>query len=247
MLLPRYFSPFQRHHYRSLNDTSCTFPWNLHALPLFFPYCLTFPVRNDHSRAQRISAAWHFSSFTQLHTKTALHPAPPLFLLWTIAPGCFSAFNCCISFSLRLTFSAVFCVCCFVLARVPCFFFACQFSRNYPCQFFRGGAFLYSGFNFSHSDLPFPTRCCIPYVRSGLYQLVIRVKGFRVCALHCDLAITSITHCIIRFCPSVWTPRFQRIECVSLVHGPRWLFLLSRHHEAISAAANQKPFVNKDL
>ena len=45
----------------------------------------------------------------------------------------------------------------------------------------------YSGFNFSHSDLPFPTRCCIPYVRSGLYQLVIRVKGFRVSAHDLDL------------------------------------------------------------
>jgi len=75
---------------------------------------------------------------------------------------------------------------------------------------------IYSGFNFSHSDLPFPTRCCIPYVRSGLYQLVIRVKGFRVCALHCDLAITSITHCIIRICPSAWTPRFERVElCIA--------------------------------
>jgi len=73
-----------------------------------------------------------------------------------------------------------------VLARVPCFF-ACQFSRNYPRQFFREEAFLYSEFNFSHSDLPFPTRCCIPYVRSGLYQLVIRVKGFRVSAHDLDL------------------------------------------------------------
>ena len=36
-------------------------------------------------------------------------------------------------------------------------------------------------------------------------------------------------------------------SCLSLVHGPRWLFLLSRHREAISTAANQKPFVNKDL
>ena len=33
----------------------------------------------------------------------------------------------------------------------------------------------------------------------------------------------------------------------SLAHGPRGLFLLSRHRKAISAAANQKPFVNKDL
>ena len=43
----------------------------------------------------------------------------------------------------------------------------------------------YSGFTFSHYDLPFPTRYCIPYVRSGSYQLVICVKGIRVCALHC--------------------------------------------------------------
>ena len=105
------------------------------------------------------------------------------------------------------TVFAVFCVCCFVLARVP-FFFACQFSRNYPRQFFRGGAFLYSGFNFSHYDLPFPTRYCIPFVRSGVYQLVIRVKGFRVSAHDLD------THCMIRFCPSAWTPRFQKSRVV---------------------------------
>jgi len=69
---------------------------------------------------------------------------------------------------------------------------------------------LYSGFNFSHYDLPFPTRYCIPYVRSGLYQLVIRVKGFRVSAHDLD------THCMIRFCPSAWTPRFQKVElCIA--------------------------------
>jgi len=68
----------------------------------------------------------------------------------------------------------------------------------------------YSGFNFSHYDLPFPTRYCIPYVRSGLYQLVIRVKGFRVSAHDLD------THCMIRFCPSAWTPRFQKVElCIA--------------------------------
>ena len=37
---------------------------------------------------------------------------------------------------------------------------------------------VYSGFTFSHYDLPFPTRYCIAYVRSGLYQLVICVKGY---------------------------------------------------------------------
>jgi len=35
----------------------------------------------------------------------------------------------------------------------------------------------YSGYTFSNYESPFPTRDCIPYVRSGLYQLVIRVKG----------------------------------------------------------------------
>jgi len=128
----------------------------------------------------------------QLHTKTALHPAPSWLFLRLQLPYCFLPFSVSVG-----------------LCLLVYHFFACQFSRNYRRQFFRGGAFLYSGFNFWHSDLPFPTRCCIPYVRSGLYQLVIRVKGFRVCVLHCDLAITSITHCIIRFCPSAWTPRFQ--------------------------------------
>jgi len=49
----------------------------------------------------------------------------------------------------------------------------------------------YSGFNFSHYELPFPNRNCIPYVRSGLYQLVIRVKGIPVCAIHCVREVTS--------------------------------------------------------
>jgi len=49
----------------------------------------------------------------------------------------------------------------------------------------QGGQYPYSGFTFSHYDLPFPIRYYISYVRSGLYLLVIRVKGFRVCALHC--------------------------------------------------------------
>ena len=68
-------------------------------------------------------------------------------------------------------------------------------------------------------------------MRSGLYQLIIRVKGFRVSAHDLD------SHCI-RFCPSAWTPRFQRVElCVASA----WTTL------AVSAATNQKPFVNKDL
>jgi len=139
----------------------------------------------------------------------------PLLFIGKLTPGCFCAFNCRTVFCRFLCL--LFCACtCTVFLFFYFSFFACQFSRNYPRQFFRGGAFLYSGFNFSHSDLPFPTRCCILYARSGLYQLVIRVKGFRVCTLHCELAITSITHCIIWFCPSAWTPRFQKVElCIA--------------------------------
>jgi len=53
-------------------------------------------------------------------------------------------------------------------------------------------SWLYSGYIFSHYESLFPTRDCNPFVRSGLYQLVIRVKGIRVCALHCVRAVTSI-------------------------------------------------------
>jgi len=38
---------------------------------------------------------------------------------------------------------------------------------------------------FRITNCRFPTRDCIPYVRSGLSQLVIRVIGFHVSPLHC--------------------------------------------------------------
>jgi len=50
----------------------------------------------------------------------------------------------------------------------------------------------YSGYTFSHYESLFPTRDFIPFVWSGLYQLVTCVKGIRVCALHCVRAVTSI-------------------------------------------------------
>jgi len=116
------------------------------------------------------------------------HPTPPLAFHRVAHPWLFLRLQLLHTFfaSLNVLFLpfSVFVVLCLLVYRV---FFACQFSRNYPRQFFRGGACLYSGFNFSHSDLPFPTRCCIPYVRSGLYQLVIRVKGFRVCCVQAPL------------------------------------------------------------
>jgi len=147
-------------------------------------------------------------------------------------------------FAYRTVF-AVFCVCCFVLARVPCFF-ACQFSRNHPRQFFRGG----------HSyivDLTFRITNCrfLLAIVSRTWDLVCINLSFAsrdfVCARSTVSAqITSISH----FCIGTYRRGHHALRescCVSLAHGPRWLFLLSRHRKAISAAANQKPFVNKDL
>jgi len=90
-------------------------------------------------------------------------------------------------------------VLCLLVYRV---FFCVSVLAKLSTPIFPWGEFLYSGFNFSHYNLPFPTRYCIPCMRSGLYQLVIRVKGFRVSAHDLD------SHCI-RFYPSAWTPRFR--------------------------------------
>ena len=130
-----------------------------------------------------------------------------------------------------------------MLARIP-YFFACQFSRNCPRHFFLGGgAFLYSGYTFSHYESPFPTRDGIPLVRSSLYQLVIRVKGILVCALHCVRAATSIR---IAFEVFGVDTTFSESSCVSLAQGPRWLFLLSRHRKAFLLLLRSL-FVNKYL
>jgi len=102
----------------------------------------------------------------------------------------------------------------------------------------------YSGYTFLHYESPFPACDYIPYVRSGLYQLVIRVKRIRVCALHCVRAVTSSSYCIRSFVHRRGHHALRKSSFVSPAHGPRWLFLLSRHCKAISAAANQKPFCN---
>ena len=85
----------------------------------------------------------------------------------------------------------------------------------------------YSGFNFSHYDLPFPTRYCIPYVRSGLYQLVIRVKGISCVRAWPRYALHDSFLSI-----GVDTTLPKKSSFVSLAHWPRWLFLLSRHRKA---------------
>jgi len=103
----------------------------------------------------------------------------------------------------------------------------------------------YSGFNFSHYESPFPTRDFIRYVRSGLYQLVIRVKGIRVCALHCVREVPSFSHCFRSF--RLGRHAFSELSLVSLAHGPRWLFLLSRHRKAFLLLLIRCLFVNKDL
>jgi len=123
--------------YRSLNDISCTYPCNLHALPLFSPF---FPHFS--------SSEWPFPSPTNFGSMT-------LFLIYETAHRnyprilhlrCFSRGSLPLTvfasstaaytfpFGYRTVF-AVFCFCCFVVARLP-YFFVCQFSRNYPRHFF---------------------------------------------------------------------------------------------------------------
>jgi len=224
------FSPSQRHHYRSFNDTSCTFPCNLDALPLFSPFCLTFlfgmtvPEPNQFRQHDPIphlpnctpKLPLRPASWTPLAFHRVAHPW--LFLCRQLLHTLFASL-----IVLFLPFSVSVALC-LLVSRV---FFACQFSRNYPRQFFRGGEFLYSGFTFSHYDLTFPTRYCIPCVRSGLYQLVISVKGFRLCALHCVCAWPRL-RIAFGFVHQHGHHALRESSCVSLAHGPRWLFLLSR-------------------
>jgi len=188
---PWLFRPFQRHHYRSLN-ISCTFPWNIHALPLFFSFCLTFLLWND--RSQRISAAWHISSFTQLHTETTLHPAPPLFCgsspLVVFAPST-------AAYPFRFAYRTVFAVFC-VFSFVPCFF-ACQFSQNYPRHFpVRGHSYVVDLTFFRTWGLVCHSRQGISCARAPLRPR----KWPRFGILHWKF--------------TAWTPRFQRVEfCIA--------------------------------
>ena len=94
-------------------------------------------------------------------------------------------------------------VLCLLVYRV---FFCVSVLAKPSTLIFPWEPFLYSGFAFSHDDLSFPTRYCIPYVRSGLYQVLICVKGF------CVSTQWPRLHIAFRFCPSAWTPCFQRVE-----------------------------------
>ena len=92
---------------------------------------------------------------------------------------------------------------------------------------------IYSGFTFSQYDLPFPTSYCIAYVRSGLYQLVIRVKGIRVGA-----RLRSHSHLVFAFYSkfglAAWRLHFLWASCRScFACGTRWLFLLSCHSQSM--------------
>jgi len=85
---------------------------------------------------------------------------------------------------------------------------------------------------FRITNCRFPTRDCIPHVRFGLSQFVIRVKGFRVCAFHCVRANNLDFAFAFGFIHRRGHHAFRESSCVSLAHGPRWLFLLSRHRKA---------------
>jgi len=75
------FSPSQRHHYRCFNDTSCTFPCNLDALPLFFPLCFTFlfgMTVPEPDKFRQLDTFPHLRNCTPTLPHSP-HPAPPCF------------------------------------------------------------------------------------------------------------------------------------------------------------------------
>ena len=123
-LLPRHFSPFQRHHYRSLNDISWTCPCNLHALSLFSSFAslfllgMTVPESNEF---------WQHDTLPHLRNCTpklprSPHP-PPCFLCDSSPLGVFAPSTA--AYTFRFAYCTVFAVFC-VFSFVPCFF-ACQF------------------------------------------------------------------------------------------------------------------------
>jgi len=126
----------------------------------------------------------------------------------TLNPGCFCTFNCCIRFSLRL--SSCFCrfLCLLFCACSYTMFFCVSVLANYPRQFFRGG-------DSYRVYLPFRiiTCRCLLAVVFRTWDLVCINLSFASRDYVCP-RMTSI--CIIRFCPSAWTPRFQRAElCIA--------------------------------
>jgi len=102
-------------------------------------------------------------------------------------------------------------------------------------------------------DLPFRITTCrfllaIVFHTWGLVcvNLSFASREF-VCARSTAFAHHLDSHCAFRFCPSAWTPRFERVElCIANARTTLAVSAVAPS-ECFSAAANQKPFVNKDL
>jgi len=161
---------------------------------LFSSFCLTFllgMIVPEPNEFRQLDTFPHLRNCTPKLPRST-HPAPPLLFMGSsplvVLVQSTAAYT--FRFAFRTVF-AVFCVCCFVLARIPCFF-ACQFSRNYPRQFFRGGHSYIVDSPFLHYDFPFPTRYCIPYVRSGLYHLSFASRDFLWAPNNLDYALHSV-------------------------------------------------------
>jgi len=149
----------------------------------------------------------------------------PCFILWTLTPGCFCAFNCCIHFSFRLTY----CFC-----RFLCLLFcACSYT-----VFLRVSSRETIHANFSvggHSyivDLPFRITTC-------RFLLAIVFRTWDLVCINLSFAskdfvcprMTSI-RIAIGFVHRRGHHAFRESSFVSLVHRPRQLFLLSHHRKA---------------
>ena len=227
------FSPFQRHHYRYFKDTSCTFPCNLEALPLFFLFCLTFLFGMSVPESNEFRQLDTFSHLRNCTPKLTPQPAscaplafhrvahPRLFLRHQLLHTLFASL---IVVFLPFSLSVVLCL---LVYRV---FFACQFSRNYPRQFFVGELSYIVVLTFRITTCRF--LLAIVFRKWGLVciNLSFASKEF-MCARSTAFAHDFDSHCI-RFCPSRGHHGLRESRCVSLVHGPLWLFLLSRHRKA---------------
>jgi len=196
------FSPSQHHHYCSFNDTSCTSPCNLDALPLFSPFCLTFFFRMtvpEPNEFRQLDTFPHLCNCTPKLPPQRPHPAPLafhrvahpwLFLHCQLLNTLFASL---IVLFLPFSVSVVLCL------LIYCIFLHVSSRETIHTNFFRGG----------HSytaDLPFRITTCrfllaIVFRTWGLVciNLSFASREF-VCARSTTFAHDLDSHCI-RFCP----------------------------------------------
>ena len=212
---------------------------------VFLFFCLTFPLRNNRSEPSEFRQHALFLICATAHQN---YPAvrilrPPCFLCGSSNLVVFAPSSAAYIFRFAYrTVLAVFCFCCFVLARIPCFFCVSVLAKL-STPFSVGGAFFYSVFTF------FALRIAVSYswlysVREVWFVSTCHSRQGNSCVRAPLRSRSNLIFALLsKFCPFRRGHHVSESRvCVSLPQGPRWLFLLSRHRKAISAAPNQKPF-----